>query len=145
MNPQDKIDRTRRFVAEIWNNGNIDAVDDLFAKHCSFHDPSFPVNGTKGLRDQVRELRAAYPDLHIDLHDVIAEGDMTASRWTMGGTAKGEFRGFPATGKTYVMTGMNFAKWESDRIVESWTNYDLLGALQQTGIIPEMAQMGTSS
>ena len=68
----------------------------------------------------------------------------SAARWTMGGTATGEFRGIPGTGKTYVMTGMTFDKWEGDRIVEEWVNYDLLGALQQTGVIPETAPQQTS-
>jgi len=86
-----------------------------------------------------RELRAAQPDLHIDVHEMVIEGDPCASRWTMGATAANEFRGLPATGKTYVMTGMTFSKLEGDRVVEEWTNYDLLGALQQVGIIPEMA------
>lgn len=68
----------------------------------------------------------------------------TAARWTMGGTSRGEFRGLPATGKTFVMTGMTIDKWEGERIVEEWTNYDLLGGLQQLGIIPEMARQETT-
>jgi steroid delta-isomerase-like uncharacterized protein len=91
-----------------------------------------------GIKRQVSDLRAAQPDLHLDVHDVLIDADMSASRWTCGGTAQSEFRGLPATGKSYVMTGMDMAKWEDDRIVEQWTNYDLFGALQQAGIIPEM-------
>jgi predicted ester cyclase len=91
------------------------------------------------MKQQVSDLRAAQPDLHLDVHDVLIDGDMSASRWTSGGTAQREFRGLPPTGKSNVMTGMDMAKWEDDRIVEQWTNYDLLGALQQAGIIPELA------
>ncbi|MPY81033.1 MAG: hypothetical protein GEV04_21900 [Actinophytocola sp.] len=89
--------------------------------------------------DLVRiDLRHAQPDLHIDVHEVLCDGDLTAARWTMGGTATHEFKGPPATGKSYVMSGMSIAKWENDKIVEEWTVYNLLGALQQVGIIPEM-------
>jgi steroid delta-isomerase-like uncharacterized protein len=136
----------RRMTDELWNKGNLDVCDEVFAERCSIHDPSFPVeNGVTGLQQQVRELRQSQPDLHLDVHDILVDGDMTAARWTVGGTARGEFRGLPATGKSYVMTGMTIDKWENDRIVEEWINYDLLGCLQQLGIIPEMAAGATES
>jgi steroid delta-isomerase-like uncharacterized protein len=144
MAPEERKDLIRRSLDELWNKGNLDVCEDVFAAHCSFHDPSFPIEGVAGIKDQVRLLRQAQPDLHMDVQDVLVDGDLTATRWTMGGTARGEFRGLPATGKTYVMTGTTTDKWESDRIVESWVNYDLLGALQQLGIIPEMAQQQTT-
>jgi len=145
MTPDEGKGLVRRLTDELWNKGNLDVCDEVFAAHCSFHDPSFPVEGVTGMKEQARRLRAANPDLHLDVHDILADGDMTAARWTMGGTSRGEFRGLPATGKTYVMTGMTIDKWEGDRIVEEWTNYDLLGALQQLGIIPEMARQETTS
>jgi len=145
MTPDERKDRIRQLFNELWNNGNLDFVDEVCAPHCSFHDPSFPVEGVAGIKEQARQLRTAQADLHVDVHDVLADGDLTASRWTLGGTATGEFRGLPATGKTYVMTGMTCDKWEGDRIVESWVTYDLLGALQQLGIIPAMAQSDSSS
>jgi len=64
---------------------------------------------------------------------------MTAIRYT-GGTARGEFRRLPPTGKSYVMSGLTIDKWQAGRIVEQWTSFDLLGALQQFGMIPEMAR-----
>jgi len=145
MTPDERKGLVRRLTDELWNKGNVDICDEVFATNCSFHDPSFPIDGINGMKEQVRELRAANPDLHLDVHDVLVDGDMTAWRWTMGGTARGEFRGLPATGKTYVMTGMGIDKWDGDRIVEEWINYDLLGALQQTGIIPEMAPRKTTA
>jgi steroid delta-isomerase-like uncharacterized protein len=138
MTPEERIALVRRTTDELWNKGNLAVCDEVYASHCSFHDPSFTVDGVAGMKQQVSDLRAAQPDLHVEVHDVLIDSDMSASRWTSGGTAQGEFRGLPPTGKSYVMTGMDMAKWEDDRIVEQWTNYDLLGALQQAGIIPEM-------
>jgi steroid delta-isomerase-like uncharacterized protein len=140
MTPDERKGLLRRAVDELWNSGNLDICDDLYAENCSFHDPSFPIDGITGLKQHVRELRAANPDLHLDVHDVLMDGDLSADRWTMGATARGEFRGIPATGKTYVMTGTTVAKWEGDRIVEEWINYDLAGALRQLGLMPEAAQ-----
>ena len=145
MTPDERKGLFRRLSNEMFNQGNLDICDEVFAAHCSFHDPNFPVKGVTGFKEQVRQLRVAYPDLHLDVHDILADGDMTAARWTMGGTSRGEFRSLPATGKSFVMTGMTIDKWEDDRIVEEWTTYDLLGGLQQLGIIPEMAQQETTS
>ncbi|WP_245959721.1 ester cyclase [Prauserella flavalba] len=139
MTPEERRETLRRVVDDLWNRGNLDACDELFAEHCSFHDPSFPVDGVEGMKRQVADLRQAQPDLHMDVQDVLVDGDLTCARWTMGATARNEFRGLPATGKSYVMTGMTIDKWEGDRIVEEWVNYDLFGALQQAGIIPEAA------
>jgi steroid delta-isomerase-like uncharacterized protein len=144
MTPDEYSDQVRRLTDEMWNKGNLEFCDEVFAANCSFHDPSFPVDGVSGMKEQVRQLREANPDLHVDIHDILVDGDTTADRWTMGGTSRAEFRGLPATGKTFVMTGMTIAKWQDDRIVELWTNYDLLGCLQQLGIIPEMAPQETA-
>ena len=145
MTPDERKSVVRRWNDELWNKGNLEVCDEVFAANCSFHDPSFAVEGVTGMKEQARLLRAANPDLHLDVHDILADGEMTAARWTMGGTSRGEFRGLPATGKTYVMTGMTIDRWEGERIVEEWTTYDLLGALQQLGIVPELAQQQTTS
>jgi len=142
---EDREKLIRRYTEEVWNKGNVDLCDDIFETHASIHDPSFPVNGVKGIKDQVRQLRVAQPDFRLDVHDVLVAGDMTATRYTLSGTAKKEFRGLPATGKSYAVSGMTFDKWQNDRIVEEWTVYDLLGSLQQLGVIPAMAQMSTNA
>ncbi|HZW44695.1 MAG TPA: ester cyclase [Dermatophilaceae bacterium] len=142
---EDREKLIRRYTDEVWNKGNVDLCDDIFETHASIHDPSFPVNGVKGIKDQVRQLRVAQPDFRLDVHDVLVAGDMTATRYTLSGTSKKEFRGVPPTGKSYAMSGMTIDKWQNDRIIEEWTVYDLLGCLQQLGIIPEMAQMSTNA
>lgn len=145
MTPDERRDLIRRTNDEMWNKGNVDVCDEVFADNCSFHDPSFEVNGVAGMKEQVRGLRAAQPDLHTETHDILIDGDMSAARFTMAGTAQGQFRELPATGKSYVMSGITMSKWQGDRVVEQWVNYDLLGALQQVGIIPAMTQQPTTS
>ncbi|MCW4353861.1 ester cyclase [Hoyosella sp. YIM 151337] len=151
MTPDECRDLIRRTMDELGNKGNLDVCDQLYAEHCSFHRPSFPINGVGGLRDLVSDLRTAQPDLHIDVHDIhdvhdvhdiLVEGDMTAIRYTMAGTARGEFRGLPGTCKSYVMPGITIAKWDEGRVVEDWNSYDMLEALQQIGLVPELAQPG---
>lgn len=143
MTPDERKDLIRRANDELWNKGNYAICDELFASNCSFHLPAFPVEGTEGLKQQVRELREANQDLHVDVHDVLCDGDLTSTRFTMAGTATGEFRGIPATGKTFVMSGITISKWDDEKIVEEWTDYNLMGALQQLGVLPEMAAPST--
>jgi steroid delta-isomerase-like uncharacterized protein len=145
MTMDERADMFRRTMDALWNKGDLDACDEIFAAHCMFHDPTFPIDGVAGFKEFLRDLRAAQPDFHMDFHEVVADEGMTASRWTCGGTASNEFRGLPATGKTYVMNGMGMSKWEGDRIVEDWTVYDMLGALQQLGLVPERITHDTSA
>ncbi|MCK6212257.1 ester cyclase [Georgenia sp. EYE_87] len=145
MTMEERADLFRRTMDAVWNRGDLDACDELFAAHCMFHDPTFPIDGVAGFKEFVRDLRTAQADLHMDFHEVVAGGDMTAYRFTCGGTASKEFRGLPATGKSYVMTGMGMSKWEDDRIVEDWSVYDMLGGLQQLGLIPERITHETSA
>lgn len=144
MTPDDRKQLVRQAVDDAWNRGDFARYDELYAENCSFHLPAFPAEGAEGSKQQIRELRHAQPDLHADIHEVLCDGDLTAARWTMGGTATHEFQGLPATGKSYVMSGMSIGKWENDKIVEEWTDYNLLGALQQLGIVPEMTQTPTA-
>ncbi len=140
MTPDERKDLVRRSIGAIINEGNLDACADMYASHCTFHWPNFPVDGIEGYKQFMTELRQANPDVHCDIHDILVDGDLLAARWTMGGTARSEFRGIPGTGKTWVMSGMQLTKWENDRVVEEWGSFDLFGQLRQLGVIPEMAE-----
>ena len=145
MTMDERADLYRRTMDAVWNKGDLDACDKLFAEHCMFHDPTFPTDGLTGFKEFVRELRTAQPDFHLDVHDVVAGEDMTANRWTCGATNTAGFRGIPKTGKAYVMNGMGMSKWEGDRIVEDWTVYDMLGTLQQLGLMPAQMSQETTA
>ena len=105
-------------------------------------DPALPepVNGPKGLIEAARGYRDAFPDLRMTADQSIAEGDYVATRWTGRGTHKGELFGIPATGKEATVTGISIDRWADGKIVESWTNWDTLGLLQQIGAVPAAMQ-----
>ena len=79
---------------------------------------------------------AAFPDLHSTVEYLIAEGDMVVSRFTMRGTHQGEFIGIPPTGKQVKVTGMVIHRFADGKIVEYWVKWDVLGMMQQLGVIP---------
>lgn len=134
------IDRARTMVTAIWNDGDLDAIDELYAENFVGHDPQNPVQGRAGMKQWVADTRDMIPDFHINLHETIAEGDISVTRWTASGTHRKEWRGIPATNKTFVVSGMTMSKFDGDKIVESWLNADNLGMLQQLGVVPEMAE-----
>ncbi len=133
------IERARSLVNAIWNDGNLDAIDALYAANFVGHDPHNPIQGIAGMKQWVEETRNTMPDFHINLHESIVEGDVGVTRWTASGTHRNEWRGIPATNKTFVVSGMTMSKFDGDKIVESWVNADNLGMLQQLGIVPDMA------
>jgi steroid delta-isomerase-like uncharacterized protein len=131
----------RRFIEEVWNKGNLDVIDELIAEDHVNHDPGAAATGggREGQRAFVQMYRSAYPDTHIELGEVIAEGDLVAGAWTATGTHKGDLMGIAPTGRSIAVTGIGIDRISGGQIVESWANYDALGMLVQLGAIPAPA------
>ena len=89
-----------------------------------------------GLRKFYQGLWRAFPDLHIDVEDLIGEGEMLAWRLQVTGTHKAEFRGVPPTGTEIEFSAHYFFRFRDGKIVERWTNFDRLGVMVQLGAIP---------
>ena len=75
--------------------------------------------------------------------DLVAEGDKVVVRWTFRGTHPGEFQGVPPTGKQVTIIGISIFRIVGNKVVEDWTIIDLLGLLQQLGVIPPPGQGGS--
>lgn len=99
--PEEHRALARRAVEEIYNRGNLDAADDIYASDCILHDPSLPENlrGPEGIKHYAGMYRNAFPDLHVAVEDEISEGDELVMRWTARGTHRGDLMAFrpPAT------------------------------------------------
>jgi steroid delta-isomerase-like uncharacterized protein len=128
----------RRFIEEVWNDGNLDAIDELISEDHIDHDPGREGTppGREGMRAFVQMYRAAYPDAHIELGEMVAEGDLVAGNWTATGTHQGELMGIAPTGRSINISGMGMDRVHDGQIVESWGNYDALGMLAQLGALP---------
>jgi len=131
----------RRFIEEVWNNGNLAAIDELVAEDHVDHDPAQAGSpgGREGVRAFVQMYRAAYPDTRIELGEMIAEGDLVAAPWTATGTHQGDLMGIAPTGKSIAVTGIGIDRVSGGKIAESWANYDALGMLAQLGAMPAPA------
>jgi steroid delta-isomerase-like uncharacterized protein len=126
-----------RIWEEIWHQGNLSLIDELFAADFVRHDPNGQeLRGREQTRQFISGLRAAFPDLHYDIDDQIAEGDKVVTRYRFRGTHEGMFQGNLPTGKQVSYTGILIQRFDGGKMVEQWTEADLLSFLQQLGVIP---------
>ena len=100
------------------------------------HDLPGPTPGPEGFFQTFAMFEAAFPDLHVHLGDVLADGDkvITRSHWT--GTHKGDFMGVPASGASVDVSFIDIWRIEDGLLAESWVRMDLLGLMQQVGAVP---------
>jgi steroid delta-isomerase-like uncharacterized protein len=127
----------RRHYDEAWNRRDLGSIAETHAPDCVHHDPSNPVpmQGIEALRAQLRAVQQAFPDVQITVHDLVAEGDLVAVRWTLKGTQREPFAGIPATGRTVSVGGMIMHRLREGKIVEDHTVRDTLGLLTQLGVM----------
>jgi steroid delta-isomerase-like uncharacterized protein len=127
----------RDIFDETWQ-GDVNVVDRLVASEYIGHDPSQPeaIRGIDGMKAFVERFRESFSNTHITIEEQIAEGDTVATRWTGRGTHTGEISGIAATGKEITITGISISRLENGKLIEDYTNWDMLGMLVQLGAIP---------
>lgn len=141
----------RRYYDEIMNRANLDTIDELMSPDFMFTIPTHPepYHGPEGFKQLVTMLHGAFPDVHLTVEHLIAEGETVVGHWTGSGTHKGVLHtvmgDIPGSGKGFVIDGMSWLRIVDGKIVESLANEDTLGLLQQVGVIPsESASISTS-
>jgi len=127
----------RRFIEETINQGQIDSAVQ-FAWEDVVEQVPFPGQGPglEGLKDVLRGMRAAFPDLYFSIDEQIAEGDKVVTRFEWTGTHRGEFLGVTATGRSVKVWGMVIDRLQSGRIKDTRIIMDMLGLMMQLGMLP---------
>jgi steroid delta-isomerase-like uncharacterized protein len=123
---------------DLINAGDIDGFGELLAEDFVEHEE---MPGLEPSREGVKQLfhmyRAAFPDLRMDVQDVLVSGDKAVARVRATGTHKGEFMGMPATGRSVDVQLIDITRFGDDgRAREHWGVFDALALLQQLGAIP---------
>jgi steroid delta-isomerase-like uncharacterized protein len=127
----------RRAIDEFWNVHDLGAVDSLYAADFVNHDPLAPeVTGLEAFKAWAGGVFAAFPDLHVVIDDMVAQGDKVGKVYTLTGTHKGELMGIPPTGKPVTMTGISIYRIAGGKIAEMTWSYNMLGTMMQIGAIP---------
>jgi steroid delta-isomerase-like uncharacterized protein len=137
MSTEENKALVRRQVDEMWNQENLAVADEVYATDVIVHGglPGQP-SGVEAIKQGVKLDRAAFPDFHVTIDDLVGEGDKVVIHATIRGTHKGEWLGIPPTGKQVTMTGITIVRIADGKIVEVWNCADLLGLMQQLGAIP---------
>ena len=128
----------RRFFEEL-NKGKAAAmtvIDELCVTDFVWHPGTGEdIRGLKDYKQFNNEAYSAFPDVHLTVDDIVAEGEKAAVRFTITGTHKGEVRGVPPTSKKVTVWGISIDRIAGGKFVESWERYDTLGWMQQLGLV----------
>ncbi len=125
----------RRWFREVWNEGRIETIDELYAEDCIAHGlndtEGNPFRGPEGFKTFFKTFHGAFPDIKIEIEEIIAEGDQVMGRCRVRGTHTGDTLGFPATSLPIDVGGITFSRMKDGKIVEGWNYYDFVGLYQQ--------------
>jgi hypothetical protein len=94
--------------------------------------------GPEGAKPVFRILLAAFPDLALDIVDVLAERDRAAVRARVSATHAGSLFGVPASGRRVTFVLHEFHDFEGDRLRRTWHLEDLFGLFSQVGAFPKL-------
>jgi predicted ester cyclase len=144
MSTEDNNAVTRRFYEEVFDRGNLAHVDEVFDPNYVDHDTFNPMGNLEGFKQAVASLKEAFPDSKMVIEDLISEGDKVVARVTMQGTNTGPLsmgpgNTIPATGKSLSATGIDIIQFAGGKVVEHWGEFDMMGMMQQLGLIPAPA------
>jgi steroid delta-isomerase-like uncharacterized protein len=128
----------RRLFEEAWNEGSAEAAHEILAPDFRGHFlPDGLPQSPEGFVAYVGAYRAAFPDLHMQVEDMLADGDRVAVRITCRGTHTGPLMDIPPTGKEMELGAMVFARFdENGHYAEGWGEHDKVSLLQQLGVMP---------
>jgi predicted ester cyclase len=136
MSTEDNKALFRRWCEAISQN-RLDRVEEIIAPDEVDHalPPGVPA-GLEGVKQVFTLLHTAFPDLYIEIEDLIAEGNQVVGRVTARGTHQGEFMGIAPTGKPVNFNAIDVVRIAGGKIVERWSQADNLALLQQLGAVP---------
>src|SRR5215204_326620 len=116
----------RRYFEEVWGKGNLAAVDDFVAADYVEHTvPPVSRPGRDTLKQYVAMFHDAFPNMKGILHDIFAQRDRVAYRWSASGTHLGEWAGVPPTGLHMTVRGITIHRIAGGRCVEGWGSVDI--------------------
>jgi len=135
MDHEKNIQVFRTVIDEVFNKGNFSVLPDLFES--DFKEHQFGLHDTyAGIQADVEFLRRTFPDIHLTIDEMTADGDKVWARMTGRGTNSVGFMG-PPNGKTFEITIFDQCRFRNGRIVEHWGSPDRFAQLAQLGLLPK--------
>lgn len=129
----------QRYFEQWANHGETAVADELIATNVVLRNPPAVLRSLADYKKGMAGFHAAFPDLHFTIEDQIAQGDKVAVRWTLRGTQKADYQGYPASGKPMTVTGISIFRLADGKIREIHVNMDRHGMMEQLGWLPTTA------
>ena len=135
----DDIRAAAQKVMSYFNGADMSDLETVVDPNVTDHQemPGLTSTGAQRMRDLLGIFRAAFPDMHAEINDLIVEGDKAVLRTTMSGTHTGDFMGIPPTGKSFSIDAIDIMRFENGRAVEHWGLTDDAGMMRQLGLLPD--------
>jgi steroid delta-isomerase-like uncharacterized protein len=130
----------RRFC-DAMNTGDeeliANTIDELVEPDALIRTPlPLKAEGAQKLKEVFARLHRAFPDLHITVEDLIAEGDKVVARNSVTGTHQGDYMGLPPTGKSVTYDEIFIFRFVNGRVAETWGVVDVLSQMRRLGVSP---------
>lgn len=127
-----------RLYEDVWNGADPETADELVHDKYIIHDREMAAEMQgpelyKGLASGTREI---FPDMTFTIEDTVVGSERVALRWTMTGTQQGETFGVEPTGRQVELSAIEINRFEGGKLIETWTQSDQLGLMQQLGAVP---------
>ena len=126
----------KRFEEEFKNRGHHEVIFETHAADCVIHFPDPRVTTREQVKALGDQIAAAFPDVHVEVADSFAVDDKVVIRNVVKATHKGTFNGVPASNRPVTWTEMHIYRVAGGKIVEQWSEINLLGLLTQIGALP---------
>jgi len=129
----------KQMLNEVMNGYKLSLIDQLIAPNFQHHGIPDAKGGPAGFRETLQGFLTAFPDFHINMEHVAADGDLIATRGYWTGTNTGSFMGIPATGKKVRVDYIDFWKLQNGKAIENWVSMDMQAMMTQLGVMPAAA------
>jgi steroid delta-isomerase-like uncharacterized protein len=141
MTPEEMKAAIRKMNDDTWHKRDLDAAYRIYADEIVFQRVPFPpVAGKAANRASDAATLAAFSETQSTIHELVVEGDTAVAHWTWQAVHSGTSPalGIPPTGKQIQFAGCSIYHFKDDKIVEQWEYGNMLGMLQQLGVIPPL-------
>jgi predicted ester cyclase len=114
----------RRLIEEVLNGGRLEVIDELYGPELA-----------RAARRWIAPFRASFPDVHMEILELIAEGETVVGRFTCSATHQGAWLGHAPTGRRFERVDeVSIFRLRDGRIIQVWSLEDSLGRLRQLGL-----------
>jgi predicted ester cyclase len=138
MPPQENIEALQRALNR-FGVKDIEGYLALYSNSVIHHGYSSRIRpGIPGLREHYTNLLKCFPDMRVEIEDIISEGEQVVHRFTFSGTHRAEFMGIAATGKLVTSAGIQINRFSGGKCIEVWSVHDTLRFMKQLGVIPKL-------